>query len=205
MWDKSRPVKMLKTLHFDFVAMQHIIDVDKYIESAKEECDLCQNYTPCCSFCNKLVKYPCAVAYFVGEHFLAVCGILDQCSVTEPAVIQTIVDVDKILVSETAGYDVCGRYAPFCAVCDKSIYNPCASAYIKYKALGAGIELPEIEENTEQIVAFSTAATSAMAATVYEHEISVAADVVPIHHTGIKIATARRKFSIISEESRRIN
>ncbi len=234
MWDNSRPVKMLKTLRFNSVAMQHIIDVDKYIASSKEGYDLCQTYMPYCSFCNKWVKNPCAVAYFVGDHFLAVCGILEQCCVTEPAVIQAITDVDKYLVSETADFDVCGRYAPFCAVCDKSVHNPCATAYLRYKAMGLSVELPKIEQKPEQIVAFSNAATSAVAASAYEPEISVAAQqymsadeavlgqsygeggsnaasvhggeiIIPTRRTGIRIARARRRLPAIREEDVRVN
>ncbi len=164
---------MLKTLRYDSVALQYIIDVDKYIASNKEDCDLCQSYMPYCSFCNKWVKNPCAAAYFVGEHFLVVCGIIDQCGVTEPAVIQAIIDVDKYLVSETADFDVCGRYAPFCAVCNKSAPHPCAIAYMRYKTFGIGSELPKIELNTEEQVVEVSAASAAAAATAYEHEISV--------------------------------
>ena len=214
---------MLKTLRYDSVALQHIIDVDKYIASDKEACDLCQSYMPYCAFCNKWVKNPCSMAFFVGEHFLAVCGIIDQCGVTEPAVVQAIIDVDKYLVSETVGFDVCGRYAPFCAVCNKSVTNPCANAYFRYMSLGLGTELPKIEPKTEQIVSVS-AATAAVAATAYEPEISVDAQpymipaessdaagllgdgaIIPTRRAGIRIARARRRFPVGSDADIRVN
>ena len=47
--------------------------------------------------------------------------------------IQAVADVDKYLASEGFGLDLCGRYAPFCAVCDKSQPFPCGTAYLKMK------------------------------------------------------------------------
>ena len=41
---------------------------------------------------------------------------------------QTELDVKKWLDSERAGIDTCGSYE-YCAKCDKSLENPCASAY----------------------------------------------------------------------------
>ena len=199
---------MLKTLHYDSVALQHIIDVDKYIASSNEGYDLCQNYMLYCSFCNKWVKNPCASAYFVGNHFFAVCEILEQCGVTEPVVVQAITDVDKYLVSETADFDVCGKYAPFCVVCDKSIANPCATAYFRYKAMGLAAELPKVEQNVSAV----SSTGAAVAVTAYEPELSVAAESylhttpeladIPAHGDtmilsrlkGIKIARAKRRL-----------
>ena len=208
MWDNGRSLKMLNTLHYDSVALQQIIDVDKYIASSNEGYDLCQNYMLYCSFCNKWVKNPCASAYFVGNHFLAVCRILNQCGVAEPIVIQAITDVDKYLVSETVDFDVCGKYAPFCVVCDKSIANPCATAYFRYKAMGLDAELPKVEQD----VAKSTTG-SAVAVTAYEPELSVTAEsylrnetpeltnipahedtIIPSRLKGIKIARAKRRL-----------
>lgn len=191
MWDNSRPMKMLKTLSYDSVALQHIIDVDKYIESSNEGYDLCQTYMPYCSFCNKWVKNPCAMAYFVGNHFSYVCNLIDSCDVTEPAVIQAITDVDKYLVSETADFDVCGKYAPFCMLCDKSADNPCATAYLRYKAMGVG-------SGEEQAV---TAEVAAAAVRAYEPEVTVDAPYLseeaapaPAKRKGIRIAKVHRKL-----------
>ena len=41
---------------------------------------------------------------------------------------QAELDVDKWLKSEQAGHDLCGDFE-FCAMCDKTLENPCAKAY----------------------------------------------------------------------------
>ena len=38
---------------------------------------------------------------------------------------QHIIDTDKYVAGEILGYDVCGKYAAFCKVCDKTVANPC--------------------------------------------------------------------------------
>ena len=42
---------------------------------------------------------------------------------------QHIIDTDKYVAGEILGYDVCGKYAAFCKVCDKTVANPCVTAY----------------------------------------------------------------------------
>jgi|GEM_PF-2372440 len=49
---------------------------------------------------------------------------------------QTELDVKKWLDSERAGIDTCGSYE-YCAKCDKSLENPCASAYEATAAVAA--------------------------------------------------------------------
>lgn len=47
--------------------------------------------------------------------------------------IQAVIDNDKLICSTMLGRDLCGEYAPFCALCDRSIKTPCAIAYIRLK------------------------------------------------------------------------
>ena len=49
------------------------------------------------------------------------------------AEIQQVIDNDKFLNSQKLRGDLCGRYAPFCKNCDKSVYKPCAVAYVRMK------------------------------------------------------------------------
>lgn len=68
--------------------------------------------------------------------------------------IQTIIDNDKQACGTLLGSDLCGQYAPFCALCDKSMESPCAVAYIRMKlAQDVRLELaisddkPDCDEN----------------------------------------------------------
>lgn len=54
---------------------------------------------------------------------------------------QHVLDVDKWLASEAAGYDLCGSFT-FCARCDKTETHPCARAEARHMA--------ELEKETEQ-------------------------------------------------------
>lgn len=47
--------------------------------------------------------------------------------------IQNVIDRDKYICSMAYNRDLCGSYAPFCALCDKSGKFPCAIAYLKMK------------------------------------------------------------------------
>lgn len=47
--------------------------------------------------------------------------------------IQATIDRDKYICSCAMHRDLCGEYAPFCSMCDKSVIYPCAVAYIKMK------------------------------------------------------------------------
>lgn len=58
--------------------------------------------------------------------------------------LQAVINVDKSTNSEILGRDLCGEYAPFCDYCDKSVYYPCANAYVKMKkSEGLDVEVPE--------------------------------------------------------------
>ena len=64
-----------------------------------------------------------------------VCPMLDATGLDDARVVQAVTDVDKYLASQSLGLDLCGRYAPFCAVCDKSQPAPCGQAYLRLKAV----------------------------------------------------------------------
>lgn len=62
--------------------------------------------------------------------------------------IQSIIDRDKYACSTMLGSDLCGTYAPFCALCDKSILNPCAVAYIRMR-IAQDVQLETAVSNDE--------------------------------------------------------
>lgn len=47
--------------------------------------------------------------------------------------IQSVIDIDKYVISEQTGQDLCGNYAEFCKFCDKDVENPCGHAYVNMK------------------------------------------------------------------------
>lgn len=66
--------------------------------------------------------------------------------------LQEVIDVDKYRNSFELGRDLCGEYAPFCALCDKVGSCPCAVAYIKMKqseGMEVEIAVAEPEPATE--------------------------------------------------------
>ena len=135
MWDENRPMKLIGALRYDSVAMQHIIDTDKYIEGDKLGTDLCGSYAPFCRVCNKADFTPCATAYEVSERMDFVCPLIRSTGLNDAEVIQKVIDMDKLVGSEKLGVDLCGRYAPFCKVCDKQQHSPCGNAYLRYMAV----------------------------------------------------------------------
>ena len=61
--------------------------------------------------------------------------------------IQAVIDNDKMICGIMMGKEVCGEYAPFCDLCNRSLDTPCAVAYIKMlQAEGYDYELP-LSEN----------------------------------------------------------
>lgn len=66
--------------------------------------------------------------------------------------IQKVIDSDKYLCSTMLNKDLCGSYAPFCALCDKSMSFPCAVAYIRMKQADAMLEAAaaNYEDNTDE-------------------------------------------------------
>ncbi|MGN1060123.1 MAG: hypothetical protein ACI4QN_00170 [Candidatus Coproplasma sp.] len=66
--------------------------------------------------------------------------------------IQEVIDYDKYLNSLQLGGDLCGKYAPFCEICDKSIKYPCAVSYVKMmQEKGLDVEIEEIPYIAEPV------------------------------------------------------
>ncbi|MCI9560944.1 MAG: hypothetical protein HFK03_00490 [Clostridia bacterium] len=68
MWNSEAPLKLLQSMPAqlniqNLKNIQQTIDVDKFENSKRLNRDLCGEYAPFCSMCDKWVKYPCAVAY----------------------------------------------------------------------------------------------------------------------------------------------
>lgn len=67
------------------------------------------------------------------------------------AQIQQVIDNDKFLNSQKLRGDLCGRYAPFCKTCDKSVAKPCAVAYVRMKIKeGMEVEMEDIPAETPE-------------------------------------------------------
>lgn len=69
--------------------------------------------------------------------------------------IQEVIDKDKYINSLRLNGDLCGKYAPFCDTCDKSVKYPCAVSYVKMmQERGLEVEISEdampAEEVTEE-------------------------------------------------------
>ena len=67
-------------------------------------------------------------------------GMPSVLSADNLAQIQQVIDNDKFLNSQKLRGDLCGKYAPFCKNCDKSVPTPCAVAYVRMK-IKEGLEL----------------------------------------------------------------
>ncbi len=78
--------------------------------------------------------------------------------------IQRDIDLEKWLDSEAAGRDTCGEYE-FCAFCDKSVKNPCGTAYKKMR------EKEENEAEKAQYVEFVRLRRSFMSRLIQNAEI----------------------------------
>lgn len=56
------------------------------------------------------------------------------------AELQQVIDNDKFVNGKGLREELCGKYAPFCRHCDKSVNYPCAVAYVRMK-IKEGIEI----------------------------------------------------------------
>lgn len=64
--------------------------------------------------------------------------------------IQTVIDNDKFICDSMLGRNLCGEYAPFCKLCDKSMAFQCAVAYIRMRqAEGAKLEIAIADDGAE--------------------------------------------------------
>ena len=67
MWNSEAPLKLLKYMP-DRLTREHLKDLQVVIEKDrlkenKNDEENCDDYAPICSYCDKNVAYPCAVAY----------------------------------------------------------------------------------------------------------------------------------------------
>lgn len=126
-------------------------------------------------------------------------------------VIQSVIDKDREICRTMLGHDVCGQYAPFCALCDKSMATPCAVAYIRMKQTeGVHIEIVITDDQAERIapseakLAEETLVAESIAEEHLEIEVEAAAEEVAITEAieepkveppkrRIRIATLKRK------------
>ena len=70
------------------------------------------------------------------------------------AQIQQVIDNDKFLNSKKLRGDLCGRYAPFCKNCDKTVPKPCAVAYVRMKIKeGLEVQMEDIPDETPEEIA----------------------------------------------------
>ncbi len=209
MWDENRPLKLIKALSFDAFSMQHIIDTDKYFAGEINGADMCGIYAPFCKCCSKWVENPCITAYKIYERMNTVCPMLEATGLEDARVVQAVTDVDKYLASEGIGIDLCGRYAPFCAVCDKNQPFPCGQAYLRLravegfstKALAAQvggelvINMPRWDDALTQALDEAVVVESEQADTQKEEQ-PVAAAAAPEAEITVEEAPPRRAFRI---------
>ncbi|MCM1438044.1 MAG: hypothetical protein NC131_02370 [Roseburia sp.] len=67
------------------------------------------------------------------------------------AQIQQVIDNDKFLNSQKLRADLCGKYAPFCKNCDKSVAKPCAVAYVRMKIKqGMEVQMEDIPDEAPE-------------------------------------------------------
>ena len=67
------------------------------------------------------------------------------------AQIQRVIDNDKFINSQRLRGDLCGKYAPFCAGCDKTVAKPCAVAYVRMKIKeGMEVQMEDIPDEAPE-------------------------------------------------------
>lgn len=65
--------------------------------------------------------------------------------------IQSVIDNDKYICSTVLSRDLCGEYAPFCSLCNRSMSTPCAVAYLRMMhAEGIKLEIAISDSEAEQ-------------------------------------------------------
>ena len=123
-------------------------------------------------------------------------AVLNKKNVEE---IQRIIDVDKFRNSKLFDCDLCGIYAPFCVECNRSLYCPCAQAYVRMKqAEGMQIEIAIAEDELEEEKPVAVAAPVIVAEPVVIEEPVVVEETVEVEEPVvqkrlIRIAVARKK------------
>lgn len=72
MWDKNAPLELLADAEINaepenLRKIQQIIDMDKYNNSVRLNCDLCGGYASFCDICDKTGDYPCAYSFIKSK------------------------------------------------------------------------------------------------------------------------------------------
>lgn len=106
--------------------------------------------------------------------------------------IQKLIDDNKYWNSRDLNMDLCGIYAPFCKICDKTVLTPCAVAYVRMKiAEGMDIKMENISSAIEHQV--HPIARKAVEAPVKEPIIEIIEEQ-PQENKKIRIGVGFRKF-----------
>ena len=131
--------------------------------------------------------------------------MLDSAEIDDARVVQAVTDVDKYLASEGFGIDLCGRYAPFCAVCDKSEPFPCGQAYLRLRAVEnfstkavtaqVGGELAVNVPRWDDALTQALAESSSEGADIAAARTDVAETVGEAPRRGFRIGVARRRVN----------
>lgn len=103
--------------------------------------------------------------------------------------VQAVIDVDKYKNSAERNADLCGEYAPFCALCDKQGSYPCAVAFVKMKQ-SEGMEIEIADQSPEPEVAEEAAEEAVYEEPIAEEE-PAPEEQKPVRR--IRIAIARRR------------
>lgn len=105
--------------------------------------------------------------------------------------IQKLIDDNKYWNSQKLKKDLCGIYAPFCKICDKTVLTPCAVAYVRMK-IAEGMELKM--ENVSNEIPCIEAVKEIEPADEKEPEEVIEEVAEPVETKKIRIGVGYRKF-----------
>jgi len=105
--------------------------------------------------------------------------------------IQKLIDDNKYWNSQKLKKDLCGLYAPFCKICDKTVLTPCAVAYVRMK-IAEGMELKM--ENVSNEIPRIEAVKEIEPADEKEPEEVIEEVAEPVETKKIRIGVGYRKF-----------
>lgn len=105
--------------------------------------------------------------------------------------IQKLIDDNKYWNSQKLKKDLCGIYAPFCKICDKTVLTPCAVAYVRMK-IAEGMELKM--ENVSNEIPCLEAIKEVEPAVEEEPEEVIEEVAEPVETKKIRIGVGYRKF-----------
>lgn len=109
--------------------------------------------------------------------------------------IQKLIDDNKYWNSQKFKKDLCGIYAPFCKICDKTVLTPCAVAYVRMKiAEGMKLKMENVshEISHPEALVKPKPVVEVKAETVLQATVEEAPQ--PKENKKIRIGTGYRKF-----------